>query len=84
MTWHHVTLIIVAFTAVIVCAHNGQCSQALPSVFTLATTIIGGALGHAGANSFKGKISLERNQASVNVHSGQNPNQTGEQTTVKG
>lgn len=83
MTWHHVCVIIVAFTAVIICAHSSVCSQSLPSMITLATTIISGALGHAGANSFKGRISLEKQQANVSVATGGSPN-SGEHPSVKG
>lgn len=83
MTWRHVLLITCAFAAVIICAHNGQCSQALPSVFTLATTIIGGALGHAGANSFTGKISLDRHTAGVDVKT-HVKTETGEHQSMKG
>lgn len=86
MTWRHVLLIIASFAVVVVCAHSGQCSQALPSVFTLATTIIGGVLGHAGANSFTGKISLDKNsngignvdvRTHVKTDSGENPTMKG-------
>ncbi len=84
MTWHHVSVIIVAFISVVACAHNPQCSQAMGSVISLATIIISGALGHAGANSFKGRISLERQTGSVNVHAGQKPTDSGENPTVKG
>ena len=49
MTWKHVTLVMCALIAVVICAHNHTCIAALPTVNTLATMMISGALGHAGA-----------------------------------
>jgi hypothetical protein len=49
MTWHHVALIMIAAAMVLVCGVHNNCSSALPSIVQLATVIVSGALGHAGA-----------------------------------
>jgi hypothetical protein len=49
MTWHHVALILVAACMVLVCGISSSCTGALPSIVQLATVIVSGALGHAGA-----------------------------------
>lgn len=50
MTWHHVALVLFALGAVILCGLSHTCGPSLPAVVQLATVVISGALGHAGAH----------------------------------
>jgi len=53
VTWHHVVLIGIAAIMVLVCGAKTQCEHSLPAIVQLATVIISGALGHAGAKGFR-------------------------------
>jgi len=57
MTWKHVALILVAALLVLGCGVSHVCSApgTLSGVLQLATTIVGGALGHAGTSALVAK-----------------------------
>jgi predicted secreted Zn-dependent protease len=55
VTWHHVLIISIAAAMVLVCASRAECAPAFPGVVQLATMMISGALGHAGAKRFERK-----------------------------
>lgn len=58
MTWHHVFIITAALIASLVCGISNTCHESMPAVLQLATVVISGALGHAGAGVVKrGSIS---------------------------
>lgn len=50
MTWHHVAALLVAAGMVIACGLSEKCGgQSFNGVLQLATVIVAGAFGHAGA-----------------------------------
>jgi len=50
MTWHHVAALLIATLMVISCGLSQTCSaQSFNGVLQLATVIVAGAFGHAGA-----------------------------------
>ena len=51
MTWRHVAAILIAAVMVIACGLSQTCSAAFPHVVSLATAIVAGAFGHAGAET---------------------------------
>lgn len=52
MTWHHVSAILIAAAMVIGCGISEKCGAAsFPHVVSLATAIVAGAFGHAGAQA---------------------------------
>lgn len=52
MTWHHVAAILFACLMVICCGLSDKCSAgSFPHVVSLATAIVAGAFGHAGAQT---------------------------------
>jgi hypothetical protein len=55
MTWHHVFIITVALATSLICGLSQHCSASMPAVLQLATVVISGALGHAGAQKLPSK-----------------------------
>lgn len=52
MTWHHVAALLIASAMVIACGVSDKCSaNSFPHVVQLATAIVAGAFGHAGAQA---------------------------------
>jgi len=52
MTWHHVAALMIAAAMVIACGVSDKCSaNSFPHVVQLATAIVAGAFGHAGAQA---------------------------------
>lgn len=51
MTWHHVAALLIAAMMVIVCGVSEKCAPSFPHVISLATAIVAGAFGHAGAQA---------------------------------
>ena len=50
MSWHHVAALLIAAAMVIACGVSERCGAAsFPAVVQLATVIVAGAFGHAGA-----------------------------------
>ena len=50
MTWHHVAALMIAALTVIACGVSERCSKdSFPAVVQLATVIVAGTFGHAGA-----------------------------------
>jgi hypothetical protein len=49
VTWHHVALVLFALASVLACGLSQTCGPSLPAVVQLATVVISGTLGHAGA-----------------------------------
>lgn len=50
MTWHHVSALLIAAAMVIACGISERCGKdSFPAVVQLATVIVAGAFGHAGA-----------------------------------
>lgn len=50
MTWHHVAALLIAACMVIACGVSERCSHdSQAAVIQLATVIVAGAFGHAGA-----------------------------------
>lgn len=49
MTWRHVAIIALALSAVMACGLSSTCGASLSGVIQLATIVISGTLGHAGA-----------------------------------
>jgi len=49
MTWHHVAALLIAAAMVIACGISERCQTSFPAVVQLATVIVAGAFGHAGA-----------------------------------
>lgn len=50
MTWHHVAALLIAAGIVIACGRSSVCSSNMGSVLQLATAIVAGVFGHAGAS----------------------------------
>ena len=52
MTWHHVAALLIAAAMTIACGVSSTCNSAsFPAVVQLATVIVAGAFGHAGAST---------------------------------
>jgi hypothetical protein len=52
LTWHHVAALLIAAAMVIACGLSEKCGAAsFGSVVQLATAIVAGAFGHAGAQA---------------------------------
>jgi len=50
MTWHHVAALLIAALTVIACGVSEKCGKdSFPAVVQLATVIVAGTFGHAGA-----------------------------------
>lgn len=50
MSWHHVAALLIAAAMVIACGISERCGKdSFPAVVQLATVIVAGAFGHAGA-----------------------------------
>lgn len=49
MTWHHVAALLIAVAMVIACGTSTTCQTSFPAVVQLATVIVAGTFGHAGA-----------------------------------
>jgi hypothetical protein len=49
MTWHHVAALLIATAMVIACGTSTTCAVSFPAVVQLATVIVAGTFGHAGA-----------------------------------
>lgn len=62
MTWHHVFIIAMALAAPLVCGLSPACANSLPGIIQLATIVIGGALGHAGAAAHVKTINKRDNE----------------------
>ena len=51
MTWHHVAALLIAALMVVACGLSERCSpQNFGNVVQLATAVVAGAFGHAGAS----------------------------------
>ena len=60
MTWHHVAALLIAAAMVIACGVSERCgAQSFPAVVQLATVIVAGAFGHAGAGMRQQKRSSD-------------------------
>jgi len=66
LTWHHVAALLIAAAMVIACGVSDKCSaNSFPHVVQLATAIVAGAFGHAGAQArFKTKADTQHENAS--------------------
>jgi hypothetical protein len=47
MTWAHVLIVVGAMGLVVVCGTSMTCNSHIEGILQLATTIVGGAIGHA-------------------------------------
>jgi hypothetical protein len=63
VTWHHVAALLIAAAMVIACGVSERCGkESQAAVIQLATVIVAGAFGHAGAGMrARAKDSQERN-----------------------
>jgi len=58
MTWHHVAALMIAAAMVIACGISERCAKESQSaVIQLATVIVAGAFGHAGAGIRQKRVS---------------------------
>lgn len=60
MTWHHVVALMIAGALVAAVVHSPYAVQALPGVLQLATGIVTGAFGHAGASVLRRRLQAEK------------------------
>jgi hypothetical protein len=51
MTWHHVAALLIAAMIVMACGRSSVCTANMGSVLQLATVIVAGVFGHAGAST---------------------------------
>ena len=71
MTWHHVAIIFAALFTVAWCGSSTTCAPTAPAMMQLATVVISGALGHAGANVIRKRASSDHAAGEPGEHGGQ-------------
>ena len=58
MTWHHVAALLIAALTVIACGVSEKCGKdSFPAVVQLASVIVAGTFGHAGAGIRQKRVS---------------------------